>query len=202
MAMEGHYQAHPDGAPLILFGWPDQENASIDYAIEVPKLSSLILKHDPNAPLGGLESVPREDWPAVPILFWSFRLMVGLGMAMAGLAAWSLLARLRRKLHDDLWLARLALLMGPAGFAAVICGWVTTEVGRQPYTVYGLLRTAQSASPLAAPAVAVSLAAFAIVYFAVFSAGVFYMLRLMSHPPHPGESGVEAIGPVVRAVSL
>jgi cytochrome d ubiquinol oxidase subunit I len=79
--------------------------------------------------------------------------------------------------------------MGPAGFIAVLAGWITTETGRQPFTVYGLLRTADSASPLAAPAVGSSLIAFAIVYFAVYAAGVTYLLRLMGQPPHPGELG-------------
>jgi cytochrome d ubiquinol oxidase subunit I len=82
-----------------------------------------------------------------------------------------------------------AIAMGPAGFIAVLAGWFTTETGRQPFTVYGLLRTVESASPLAAPAVGSSLAAFAIVYFAVFTTGVIYILRLMAHPPHPGEQG-------------
>ena len=199
LAMEGHFDAHPDGAPLILFGWPNQAEARVDYAIEIPKLSSLILKHDPNAGLPGLKDFPREEWPVVPVVFWSFRFMVGLGFAMLALALTALWARIRGKLYDWSWLHRVAMAMGPAGFAAVICGWITTEVGRQPYTVYKLLRTDHSVSPLASPAVATSLAAFAIVYFTVFSAGVFYMLRLMSHAPHPGESGVETLGPIRTA---
>ena len=85
--------------------------------------------------------------------------------------------------------------MGPAGFIAVLAGWITTEIGRQPFTVYGLLRTAESASPLAAPAVASSLIAFIIVYFVVFAAGVIYLLRLMAAPPHPGEQGPSQRGP-------
>ena len=119
---------------------------------------------------------------------------------MLGLASRRLLARLKGSLYDWKWLHRGAVAMGPAGFAAVICGWVTTEVGRQPFTVFGLLRTDHSVSPLAAPAVATSLAAFAIIYFTVFSAGVFYMLRLMSHAPHPGESGAEELGPIRTAL--
>jgi cytochrome d ubiquinol oxidase subunit I len=188
MAMEGHFESHPDGAPLILFGWPDQEAGKVLGAIEIPKASSLILKHDPNAPLAGLDTIPRADWPKVAIVFWSFRIMVGLGMGMLLLGLWALTARLRGRLYEAPVLHRFALLMGPMGFVAVLAGWVTTEAGRQPWTVYGLLRTADSASPLAAPAVATSLAVFAIVYFAVFGAGVFYILRLMASPPHHGES--------------
>ena len=191
MAMEGHFQSHPDGAPLILFGIPDQKAGEVRAQIAIPKASSLILKHDLNAPLAGLETVPREDWPPVPIVFWSFRIMVGLGMLMLGLGAFSILARVRRSLYDWPLLHRFALVMGPAGFVAVLAGWVTTEVGRQPFTVYGLLRTAHSAAPLDAPAVAASLLAFVIVYFVVFSAGTGYILKLMSHAPHPGEPGLE-----------
>jgi len=189
MAMEGHFKSHPDGAPLVLFGWPDMKAGEMRYDISVPKLSSLILKHSLDAPLDGLDKVDRKEWPPVPIVFWAFRVMVGLGMLMLALALWSLLARVRGKLYDWTWLHRLASVMGPAGFVAVIAGWVTTEVGRQPYTVYGLLRTADSVSPLEAPAVAASLLAFIVVYFVVFGAGVLYILRLMSAPPHVDEKG-------------
>ena len=105
-----------------------------------------------------------------------------------GLGLWSLVARWRRKLHDWTWLHRLALVMGPSGFVAVIAGWVTTEVGRQPWVVYGLLRTRDAVSPIAAPGVTGSLIAFVIVYFSVFAAGTWYILKLMAHPPAAGES--------------
>ena len=188
MAMEGHFTSHPDGAPLILFGLPDQERATVDASIEIPKLSSLILKHGLNEPLAGLDTIPREDWPPVPVVFWSFRVMVGLGTLMVLLGLWALTQRLRDKLFETPWLHRSAVAMAPMGFVAVIAGWITTEVGRQPFTVYGLLRTTESVAPLAAPAVAASLAAFALVYFTVFGAGVFYILRLMSKPPRSGEA--------------
>ncbi len=183
MAMEGHYDSHPDGAPLILFGIPNPEEKRIDYAIEIPKLSSLILKHDLNAPLDGLDTIPDEDEPPVAIVFWSFRVMVGLGFAMLGLAVWGAWARFRGRLFDTPWLHRAALAMGPMGFVAVLAGWITTEVGRQPFTVYGLLRTSESLSPVSAQAVAASLIGFIVVYFFVFGAGVFYILRLMHYAP-------------------
>jgi cytochrome bd ubiquinol oxidase subunit I len=189
MAMEGHFDSHPDGAPLILFGLPDQENKRVDYALEIPKLSSFILKHDLNAPLAGLDTIPDTDEPPVAVVFWSFRVMVGLGMLMLALGLFSLAARAAKKLYEWRLLHRFALAMGPSGFVAVIAGWITTEVGRQPFTIYGLLRTADSASPLAAPAVAASLIAFVIVYFAVFGFGTWYILKLMSQPPHAGETG-------------
>ena len=102
----------------------------------------------------------------------------------------ALLARVRNKLYDWRSLHRFAVAMGPAGFVAVIAGWITTEVGRQPFTVYGLLRTYESAAPLDAPAVGASLVAFVLVYFAVFGAGTIYILKLMSHAPHRGEAGL------------
>ncbi|WP_022692222.1 cytochrome ubiquinol oxidase subunit I [Sphingomonas oryzagri] len=188
LAMEGDYHPSPNGAPLVLFGLPSNAEARVRYEVSIPKLGSLILRHDPDAPLPGLSDFPRSDWPPAPIIFWSFRIMVGLGFAMLGLGLWSLVARLRRKLFDWPWLHRAAICMGPAGFVAVIAGWVTTEVGRQPFTVYGLLRTAQSHSPLAAPAVASSLVAFVLVYFFAFGAGTYYLLRLMAKAPERGES--------------
>lgn len=190
MAMEGHYNSHPNGAPLILFGIPNSETKRMDYAIEIPKASSLILKHDLNAPLAGLDTIPQDKQPPVAILFWSFRVMVGLGMAIFALGLWSLFARWRGKLYDWKWLHRAGVLMGPAGFVAVIAGWITTETGRQPYTVYGLLRTVDSASPLAAPAVGASLVAFVLVYFAVFGVGTWYILRLIGKGVEAGESEI------------
>jgi cytochrome d ubiquinol oxidase subunit I len=187
MAMEGHYDSHPNGAPLILLGIPNPEKKRIDYAVEIPKGSSLILKHDANAPLAGLDTIPDDREPPVAVVFWSFRVMVGLGFAMLGLGLWSLLARLRGKLYDSSWLHRAAIVMGPTGFIAVIAGWITTEVGRQPYTVYGHLLTAQSHSPIAAPAVAASLLAFVLVYFAVFGTGTWYILHLLRRPARPQE---------------
>jgi cytochrome bd ubiquinol oxidase subunit I len=189
MAMEGHFDSHPNGAPLILFGLPDETAAKVKYAIEIPKMGSLILKHSPNAPLAGLDTVPRENWPPVPITFWSFRTMVGMGLLMLGLGLFSLWTRWRGTLYQTRLLHIFAMAMGPAGFIAVIAGWVTTETGRQPFTVYGLLRTLDSVSPLAAPAVGSSLLAFVIVYFIVYAAGLTYLFRLMAAPPHPGEQG-------------
>ena len=202
MAMEGHFQSHPDGAPLILFGLPDQEAQTVNYALEIPKLSSLILKHSLNAPLAGLDTVPRENQPPVAIVFWSFRVMVAIGFAMLGVGLWSLWARWKGRLFTDRWLHRLALAMGPSGLVAVIAGWVTTEVGRQPYVVYGMLRTGEAASPLGASAVGASLIAFIVIYFAVFGAGVVYILRLMAHPPEAGEKGPEAEPGPIRSAGI
>jgi cytochrome d ubiquinol oxidase subunit I len=204
MAMEGHFESHKDGAPLILFGWPDQRAGKVKYAVEIPKAGSLILKHSLDAPLAGLDTVPRENWPPVPITFWSFRIMVGMGLLMLALGLFSLLMRVQGKLYDSRLLHMFAVAMAPAGFIAVLAGWITTETGRQPFTVYGLLRTVESASPLAGPAVGSSLIAFVIVYFAVFSAGVIYILRMMATPPslmRRARSDREASSPGVRPTS-
>ncbi len=192
MAMEGHFDSYAAGAPLVLLGIPDEQNRRMDYSVEIPKLSSLILAHDLNAPLAGLNTIPRGDWPPVAIIFWSFRVMVALGMAIFGLGLLSLLARVRRKLYDWPLLHRLAVLMGPAGFVAVIAGWVTTEVGRQPFTIYHALRTADSVSPIASPAVTGSLLAFVVVYFGTFVSGAVYIVRLMAKPPSTHETVPEA----------
>lgn len=191
MAMEGHFESHLDGAPLILFGIPNSAEKRVDYAIEIPKASSLILKHSLDAPMAGLDTIPDDQEPPVGIVFWSFRIMVALGFAMLGIGLWSLLARFRGKLYDWHWLHRAALLLSPAGFVAVIAGWITTEVGRQPYVVYNMLRTADAASPLAAPAVATSLIAFIVIYFVVFGAGIAYIFKLMRKSPQMDEVGVK-----------
>jgi cytochrome d ubiquinol oxidase subunit I len=192
MAMEGHFDSYAAGAPLVLFGIPDEANRRMTYSVEIPKLSSLILAHDLNAPLAGLDTIPRRDWPPVAIIFWSFRVMVALGMAMLGLGLFSLVARMRGKLYEWTLLHRLTVMMGPAGFVAVIAGWVTTEVGRQPFTVYHALRTADSVSPIASPAVTGSLIAFIIVYFGTFVSGGVYIFKLMAKPPSTHETVPEA----------
>jgi len=186
-AMEGHYESH-DGAPLILFGIPDDEAETTHFAIEIPKLGSLILTHELDGRIEGLKAFPKDERPNALIPFFTFRIMVGLGFLMLGVGLWSLWARYRGTLYDNPWLHRAALAMGPSGFVAVLAGWYTTETGRQPFTVYGLLRTSESLSPVDAPAVGASLLAFIVVYFIVFGAGVFYLFRLMRRRPegeHP-----------------
>jgi cytochrome d ubiquinol oxidase subunit I len=199
-AMEGHFETHA-GAPLILFGIPNAAEGRIDYRVQIPNLGSFILTHDWNGVVRGLNEWPADQRPPVGIVFWSFRIMVGIGFLMLGLGLWSLWARWKRRLYDAPWLHRAAMLMGPSGFAAVLAGWITTEVGRQPWTVQGLLTTAQSASPIDAAAVGASLIAFVVVYFALFGLGTFYILRLMNHAPQPAEPGLPPAAPV-RASGL
>ena len=189
-AMEGHWETRR-GAPLILFGWPDMAAEKTRWEIAVPKLGSLILTHAWDGEVRGLKSWPAEDRPNSAVVFWSFRVMVGLGLLMALVGAIGLYLRWRRRLYDTPWFHRFACLMGPAGFVAIIAGWVTTEVGRQPYLVYGLMRTAEGRSPIDAPAVAGSLGAFIVVYCLLFGAGIYYLFRLMAHAPAPDEPGLE-----------
>jgi cytochrome bd ubiquinol oxidase subunit I len=189
MAMEGHFESYPDGAPLILFGIPDSRNETVHAAIQIPKLASLILHHDLNAPSAGLKTIAPEERPPVGVVFWSFRIMVLAGLLMFALGLASLWARYKGSLYDSRRLHRFALLMGGSGFVAVLAGWVTTEVGRQPYVIYNVLRTADAVSPIATPGVAGSLIAFVVVYFLVFGAGTAYILRLMSHAPDTAEAG-------------
>jgi cytochrome d ubiquinol oxidase subunit I len=199
-AMEGHFETQR-GAPLILFGWPDMQAETTRYALEVPRLGSLVLTHEWDGEVKGLKAWPPADRPNSLIVFWSFRIMVGLGVLMVVLGLFSLWARIGGRLYDWGLLHRFAILMGPSGFVAVLAGWITTEVGRQPFTVYGLLRTAQSVSPIDAQAVGASLLAFIVVYFAVFGAGTFYILRLMSGTPEADESDIER-GVPLRAAGI
>ncbi len=197
-AMEGHYETR-SGAPLVLFGLPDNAAGAVRYAIEIPKLGSYILTHDWNGTIKGLKEWPKADWPNTAMVFWSFRIMVGIGFAMLGLGIWSLYARWRGGIENAPWLQRAAIVMGPSGFVAVLAGWITTEVGRQPYTVYGLLRTADSVSPIGLPGVAGSLAMFVVVYFAVFGAGVVYILREMSRSPEGPPASLDPKKPMRAA---
>lgn len=159
-AMEGLFDTRK-GAPLILFGIPDMGAEETRYAIQIPKLGSLILTHDADGEIQGLKAFPRSDRPNALVVFWSFRIMLVIGFGMLFIGLIRLYLRWRKRLYDAPLFHRTVILFGPSGFIAVVMGWITTEVGRQPFTVYGYLRTADSVSPVALPAVAASLAAFA-----------------------------------------
>lgn len=181
-AMEGHWETQR-GAPLILFGWPDKEAEVTRWALEIPKLGSLILTHEWDGEIKGLKEWAPEDRPNVAMIFWSFRVMVAIGFAMLALGLASLWLRWRRGLYQRRWFLRWAVLMGPSGFVAILAGWITTESGRQPWVIQGLLRTRDAVSPVAPETVATSLAVFVTVYLVVFGAGFVYLLRLMAKGP-------------------
>jgi cytochrome d ubiquinol oxidase subunit I len=194
-ALEGRFTTMRE-APLTLFGMPNMKTERTDYAVEIPYLGSLILTHSLNGEIKGLKDFPPDERPYSPVVFWAFRIMVGLGFLMAALGITAFVVRLRDRLYRSRWLHRATVAMAPAGFVALLSGWTVTEVGRQPFTVYGMLRTADSVSPVGLPGVATSLAAFAIVYFIVFGAGFTFLLRMMARPPVTGESGPNPAVPV------
>lgn len=183
-AMEGIWETER-GAALRLFGIPDEEAEETRYAFEIPKLASLILTHDPQGEIRGLKEWPREERPPVAVVFWSFRIMVAVGMAMIATGVMAVFLYFRKRLFDTRWFQLWCMALTPSGFIAVLAGWFVTEVGRQPYTVYGVLRTADSVSPVVGAHVAISLAAFVVVYFFVFGAGSYYILRLIAKGPQP-----------------
>jgi cytochrome d ubiquinol oxidase subunit I len=187
-AVEGDWETVP-GTPLILFGMPNMQEERTNWAVEIPHLGALVLTHTWDGSIKGLKDFPPEDRPPAPVVFWAFRIMVGLGLLMAGVGLWGAWLRLRGRLYTSRWLPPVMLAMAPSGFIALLAGWTVTEVGRQPFTVYGLLRTADSVSPVELPGVAASLAGFVTVYLIVFGAGFIFLARLLRRPPTVGESG-------------
>jgi len=188
-AMEGHWENKPgESVPLILFGIPDMQAETTRYAVAIPKLGSLILTHTIDGQFPGLKEFPKEDRPNSLIVFWSFRIMVGLGLLMIALAVWGAWLRRGGRVYASRSFLKCALAMGPTGLVALLAGWITTEVGRQPWVVYGLMRTADGVSAHDAAQVGFTLALFVVVYMIVFGAGTFYMLRIIRKGPEPNES--------------
>jgi len=183
-AMEGHWENQPgEAVPLLVFGIPDMEREETRYAVAIPYLGSLILTHSLRGQFQGLKEFPREDRPNSTIVFWSFRVMVGLGLLMIALGAWSLWLRRGARLYGKRLFLRFALVMGPAGLVAILAGWITTEVGRQPWVIYGVLRTADAVSPHSVTTMAVTLGLFVLAYLFVFGAGTIYLIRLIGKGP-------------------
>jgi len=175
--------------PLNLFVVPDEKAETNHYVLSIPDLGSLILTHDPNGTVKGLKDFPAEDRPPVAIPFFAFRIMVGIGLVMRAIVVISWWLRWRDELFEARWFLGLCTLASPLGFFAVIAGWTTTEVGRQPWTVYGLLRTADSVSPsLTGADVVVSFVAYAVVYVVMFAAGVALMVRIARRGPAEPET--------------
>ncbi|MDH3914978.1 MAG: cytochrome ubiquinol oxidase subunit I [Chromatiales bacterium] len=182
-AMEGHWETYDDNAPLVLIGFPNEQTESNDYALSMPKVGSLIVTGSFDGKIRGLKEWPASERPPVGWVFWSFRVMVGLGMIMLFVGLVGAVLVWRRKVEKQRWFLHLCVAAGPAGFIAVIAGWFTAEIGRQPYTVYGLLRTVDSVSPVTAGAVGTSLIVFIFAYSIVFAAGMYYILKLAQRGP-------------------
>jgi cytochrome bd ubiquinol oxidase subunit I len=191
-AIEGLWETEKGGTALNLIGWPNMQAERTDYAISVPHLGSLILTHSWTEPVRGLKEFAPEDRPNSTIVFWSFRIMAGMGMLMLLLGVCGLWLRRGQRLYEARWLHRFALAMGPSGLIALLAGWVTTEAGRQPWVVYGVMRTKDAASALSSQQVGTSLLIFVVVYFLVFGTGIYYMLKLMAKGPDPADDASDA----------
>jgi len=185
-AIEGDFSSGVQDLNVI--GWPDVAAGEMEYNIAIPHVGSFILTHEWNGAIKGLDAFPRDDWPVVVVTFFAFRIMVGLGMLMFATGLVSLWLRLRHQLYTARWFHWLATAMAPAGFIAILAGWTTTETGRQPWTVTGLLRTADSVSPITLSEVATSFVVILLIYTVVFGAGFRYLLGMMASPPGPGEA--------------
>lgn len=181
-AMEGDWESETR-APELLFGIPNMKTEHTDYAIGIPLIGSFILTHDINGKVPGLKDYPVDQRAPVPIVFFSFRIMIALGGLMLLCGLWSLWLRYKKRLFDHPLFLRSVLVMAPSGFLALLCGWVTTEVGRQPWTVYGLLRTRDSASPLAASSLSFSMMFFVVIYVFVFGSGFLMLVRMLRKAP-------------------
>lgn len=189
-AIEAHWETGSD-VPLILFAWPDQSGEKNDFVLEIPHLGSLILTHSWDGSVQGLKDFPPQDRPPVAIVFWTFRIMVGLGFLMLGAALLGLWLRATGRLYDSRWFHRFMVVMLPSGFVAVIAGWFTTEIGRQPWVVEGILRTADAMSPVGAGSVLLSLVLFVLVYAILLGSAVYYIVKLVRIGPEAAESDRE-----------
>jgi len=162
-AMEAHYRTKT-GAPLVIGGIPQDQTMTTDYALEIPRGLSFLTAHDPNATVAGLEEFPRDQWPNVRIVHWAFDIMVGSGMLMLALTFWADMLWLKyRVLPGSRWLLRGLVAAGPLGFLAIETGWVVTEAGRQPWIIYGVMRTREAVTPM--PGLVVPFVIFTAVYF-------------------------------------
>jgi len=186
-AMEGLWETSR-GAPFLIIGWPNQAQQKNDWALEIPHGAALINTHQWDGKLIGLKSVPPEDQPHVTAVFYTFRIMVYLGMLMLLLALVALYLRYKNKLYDQRGFLLISLLTAPIGFIALWCGWLTAELGRQPWAVYGILRTAQAVSKVPVHDVLLSFVLIVLVYGVIFGYFYFYFLHKLIHK---GPGGLE-----------
>lgn len=189
-AIEAHWETGSD-VPLILFAWPDQSGEKNDFVLEIPHLGSLILTHSWGGSVQGLKDFPADQRPPVAIVFWTFRIMVGLGFLMLGAGLLGLWLRATGRLYDSRWFQRFMVVMLPSGFVAVIAGWFTTEIGRQPWVVQGILRTADAMSPVGGGSVLLSLVLFVLIYAILLGSAVYYIVKLVRAGPEAAEADRE-----------
>lgn len=185
-AIEGNWD-RMSNMPLRLFAIPDEVAETNHYEIGIPKIGSWVLTHAFDGEVPGLKEVPPEDRPPVWPVFFSFRIMVAIGFAMLGIGLWSLYLRWKGTLFTNRTFLTAAMIMTPSGFGAVLFGWFTAEIGRQPWVVYGHMRTADAVSPVSAGAVTASLLTFVVVYAFVFGFGSYYLAKLLRRGPDPIE---------------
>jgi len=181
-AMEAIWE-NETGAGLRLFAIPDQKNQTNHYEVIVPKLASLILTHDPNGTIQGLSNWAPEDQPPMTIIFYAFRVMVAIGLAMILTGIFAVILYFRKRLFDTRWFQYWCMAMTPSGFIAILAGWFVTEIGRQPYVAYGIIRTSDGVSPVISEQIALTLLAFIITYIFIFGAGSYYILKLIGQGP-------------------
>ncbi|SDT98760.1 cytochrome bd-I ubiquinol oxidase subunit 1 apoprotein [Pseudomonas pohangensis] len=182
-AIEARWQTQQP-ASEVLIAWPDSATESNHFALEIPKLGSLIASGNLTSKEIGLDSFPVEDRPPVLIPFFGFRIMVAMGLIMLGISWLGNLLRLRGKLESSRWFLRATFLAWPSGFIATLCGWYTAEVGRQPWVVYGLLRTSDAVTPsLTGSDVLLSLSVYMVVYAVIYGFGIYYIFKLLRQGP-------------------
>ncbi|NQZ07985.1 MAG: cytochrome ubiquinol oxidase subunit I [Algicola sp.] len=179
-AMEGIWDTEK-GAGFRILAWPNKKEGKNDWEITIPKLASLILTHDLNGEIQGLNSVPKDQIPNVGLVFYSFRVMLGLGVLMILCAFWSGWLLIKGKLWQSTFSLKWLKLMIPSGFIATLAGWYVAEVGRQPWVIYNLVRTHDVYSPLAAEKVALSLTLFVVCYSVLFWAYLYFMKKIIRH---------------------
>jgi cytochrome bd ubiquinol oxidase subunit I len=183
-AMEGLWESG-SGVPATVFAWPDEARERNLFEIAVPHVASLYLTHSWNGYVQGLKAVPAAERPPVPVVFFAFRVMVGVGLLLLALVIASLVLRWKGRLYTSRWFQGACMLAMPLGFVAVLAGWTVTETGRQPFVVYGLLRTADAVSPVATGAVLVTLLGFVVVYNLLLLALFWYGARVVMKGPDP-----------------
>jgi cytochrome bd ubiquinol oxidase subunit I len=188
-AMEAHFKTER-GAPLILGGIPDPEAGEVRFAVRIPRMLSFLATHDFDAEVKGLDAFPRADWPDVVLVHLSFQIMVGCGFALLGLGLWGAWAWKRGRLLESRRLLRLLVLGSPLGFVALEAGWMVSELGRQPWTVYGVMRTRDAVTPVGE--VTASFVLFTALYLALGAVLVVLLRRLATGGPAGGEGAGHA----------